>query len=110
MLKLKLPILWPPDAKSQLTGKDPDAGKDWGQGEKETTEDGMVEWHHPLNRHEFEQTPGDSESEGSLSCWSPWGCKEWDMTQGLNNNNGPNGWSKSNGQAQVNVAQGYTKA
>ena len=54
------PILWPPDVKSQLTGKDPDAGKDWGQEEKGTTEDEMVGWHHQLNRHEFEQSPGDS--------------------------------------------------
>ena len=54
------PILWPPDVKSQLTGKDPDAGKDWGQEEKGTTEDEMVGWHHQLNGHEFEQSPGDS--------------------------------------------------
>ena len=53
------PILWPPDAKSQLVGKDSDAGKDWGQEEKEKTEDEMVGWHHWLNRHEFEQTLGD---------------------------------------------------
>ena len=53
--------LWPPDAKSWLTGKDPDAERDWGQGEKGTTEDEMVGWHHRLNGHEFEQTPGDSE-------------------------------------------------
>ena len=55
------PILWPPDAKSQLTGKDPDAGKDRGHKEKRVTEDEMVGWHHQLNGHEFEQTPGDSE-------------------------------------------------
>ena len=55
------PILWPPDVKSQLTGKDPDAGKDWGQKEKGTTEDEMVGWHHWLNGHEFEQTLGDCE-------------------------------------------------
>ena len=47
-------ILWPPDAKKQLIGKDPDAGKDWGQEEKGTTEDEMAEWHHPLDAHEFE--------------------------------------------------------
>ena len=57
MLKLK----WPPDEKSSLTEKDPDAGKDWGQEEKGTTEDEMVGWHHWLNGHEFEQTLGDSE-------------------------------------------------
>ena len=55
------PILWPPDAKSQLTGKDAGAGKDWGQEEKGVTDDGMVGWHHWLNGHEFEQTLGDSE-------------------------------------------------
>ena len=65
------PILGPPDMKSQLIGKDPDAGKDWGQ-EKGVTEDEMVGWHHLLNEHEFEQTPGDSEGQGSLVCCSPW--------------------------------------
>ena len=55
------PVLWPPDAKSRLMEKDPDAGKDWGQEEKGTTEDEMVGWHHRLNGHEFEQASGDSE-------------------------------------------------
>ena len=63
---LMFPILWPPDAKSWLIGKDPDAGKDWGQEEKGTTEDEMVRWHHWFNGHEFEQTPADSEQLGSL--------------------------------------------
>ena len=58
-------MLWPPDAKSWL-GKDPDAGKDWGQEKKGTTEDEMVGWHHWLNRYEFKLTPGDSERQGSL--------------------------------------------
>ena len=62
------PILWPPDVKSQLTGKDPDAKKDWGQEEKQATEDEMVAWHHWLHGHEFEQAPGDSEGQGSLAC------------------------------------------
>ena len=66
-------ILWPPDAKSQLTGKDPDAGKDWRQEEKGTTQDEMVGWHHRLNGHEFEQTPGGGEGQGSLARCSPWG-------------------------------------
>ena len=79
------PILWPPDAKSWLIGKDPDAGKDRGQEEKGTTEDEMVGWHHWLNGREFEQTPGDGERQGSLACWSSWGCKELDMTWQLNN-------------------------
>ena len=68
------PTLWPPDAKSQLTGKDPDAGKDWRQEEKGMTEDEMVGWHHRLNGHEFKQTLGDSEVQESLECYSPWGC------------------------------------
>ena len=68
------PLLWPLDAKSQLTGKDPDAGKDWRQ-KKGTTEDEMVGWHHWLDRHEFEQAPGDGEGQGSLACCSPWGCR-----------------------------------
>ena len=67
------PILWTPDAKSQLIGKDPDAGKDWRQEEKWVTEDEMVGWHHWLNGHEFEQTPGNTEGQGSLVCCSPWG-------------------------------------
>ena len=57
--KTEAPVLWPPDAKSWLLGKDPDSGKDWGQEEKEATEDEIVGWHHWLNGHEFEQTPGD---------------------------------------------------
>ena len=77
MLKLKLPILWPPDAKSWLIGgKDPDAGKDWRWEEKGTAEDGMVGWHHQLNGHEFEQAPGVGDGQGSLACCSPWGHKE----------------------------------
>ena len=64
------PILWPPDVKSQLTGKDPDAGKDWGQEEKGTTEDEMVGWHHQLNGYAFGPTLGDSEGQGRLACCS----------------------------------------
>ena len=78
------PILWPPDVKSQCIGKDPGAGKDWGQ-EKRVTEDEMIGWHHCLNGHEFEQTPGGSDGQGSLVCCSPWGCKELDVTEHLNN-------------------------
>ena len=74
------PTLWPPDSKSQLIWKDPDAGKDWGHKEKGTTEDEMVGWHHQLNGHEFQQTQGDSEGQGSLACCSPWGHKELDTT------------------------------
>ena len=81
------PILWPPDAKSQLIGKDPNALKDWGQEEKGTTEDEKVGWHHQLNGHEFEQALGDSEGQRSLVCWSSWGHKELDTTEWLNHNN-----------------------
>ena len=74
------PIFWPPDARNQLIGKDPDAGKDWGQDEKGAKEDEMAGWHHRLNGHEFEQTLGDSKGQGSLACCSQWGHKELDMT------------------------------
>ena len=80
------PILWPPDAKSQLTGKDPDAGKNWRLVEKGTTEDEMVGWCHRLNGHEFQQALGVGEGQGSLVCCSPWGLKESDMTEWLNRN------------------------
>ena len=80
MLKLKLPIVWPPHAKSWLTGKDPDAGKDWRQKEKEAAEDELVGWHHWLNGQESEQTPGDSGGQRSLACCSPWGWRESDTT------------------------------
>ena len=80
------PILWPSDAKSQLIGKDPDAGKDWKQREKGVTEDEMVGWHNGLNGLDFEQTLGDGEGQGSLVCCSPWGGKECDMIELLNNN------------------------
>ena len=65
------PILWPPDARSRLIRKDPDPGEDWGPEEKGATEDEMAGWHHQLNGHEFEQTLGDSEGQGSLACCSP---------------------------------------
>ena len=67
----KIPILWPPDAKSWLTGKDPDAGRDWRQEEKGTTKDEMVGWHHQLNGHEFEQALGVGGRQGRLACFSP---------------------------------------
>ena len=78
------PILWPPDAKNRLIWKDPDAGKDWRQEEKGTTEDEMVGWHHRLKGHEFEQAPGAGDGQGSLVCCSPWGHKESDTTEQLN--------------------------
>ena len=73
-------LIWPPDAKNWLTGKDPDAGKDWRQEERGMTEDEMVGWHHPLNGDEFEQTPGDGEGQQSLASCSLWGNKESNST------------------------------
>ena len=78
------PILWPPDRKNWLSGKDPDAGQDWRQKEKGTTENEMVGWHRWLNGHEFEQAPGVGDGQGSLECCSPWGCKESDTAERLN--------------------------
>ena len=77
-------ILWLPDSKNQLIGKDPDAGKDWRQEEKGMTEDEMVGWHYWLDGHEFEQAPGVGDGQRSLACFSPWGHKESDMTEWLN--------------------------
>ena len=77
-------VLWPPHAKSWLIGKDPDAGKDWGQEEKGTTEDEMAGWHHGLDGCEFEWTPGDGDGQGGLVCCKSWGCKESDTTEQLN--------------------------
>ena len=72
-VEAETPILWPPDTKSWLIGKDPDAGKDWGQEEKGTTEDEMVGWHHWLDGHGFGWTPGVGNGEGGLTCCSSWG-------------------------------------
>ena len=72
MTDAEAPILWPPDAKNQYIGKNPDAWKDWRQNKKGASEDEMVGWHHWLSGHEFEQTSGDSEGQGSLVCCSPW--------------------------------------
>ena len=85
--KAEAPILWPPDVKSWLIRKDPDAGKDWKKEEKGMTEDEMVGWHHWLNGHEFEQALGDCEGQGNLACYNPQSCKESEMTEWLNNNN-----------------------
>ena len=83
----KAPILWPPDAKSQIIGNDPDAGKDWGQDEEGATEDEMVGWHHRHRRHDFEQTLGDSEGQGSLECCSLWVSKCWKRVSDWTTNN-----------------------
>ena len=80
-------ILWPPDVKNRLIGKDPSAGSDWRQEEKGTTDNEMVGWQHQLNKRAFEQTPGHGEGQGSLMCCTQWDHKESDKTQQLNNNN-----------------------
>ena len=82
--EVEAPILWPPDVRNWLIGKDPDAGKDWGRQEKGTTEDEMVGWHHWLNGHEFEQALGVGDGQGGLVCCSPWCHKELDTTEWLN--------------------------
>ena len=77
------PIFWPPDVKNWLTGKDPDAGKDWIWEEK-GTENLIVGWHQRLNGHEFEQALGVGDGQGGLMCCSPWGYKESDLTKRMN--------------------------
>ena len=83
-VEAETPILWPPDAKSWLIWKDPDAGKDWRQEEKGTTEDEMAGWHHRLNGHEFAWTPGAGDGQGGLACCDSWVRKESDMAERLN--------------------------
>ena len=83
-MQAETPIFWPPDAKNWLVVKDPDAGKDWRQAEKEVTEVEMVGWHHWLNWHEFEQTQGDSEGQGSLVCCRSQGLKKSAIEQQQN--------------------------
>ena len=80
-------ILWPPDVKSWFIAEDSDAGKDRRQGEKKTTENELVGWHHWLDGHEFDQTPGYGKGQGILACCSPWSHKESDTTEIPNNNN-----------------------
>ena len=82
------PILRLPAAKTQRIRKDPDAGKDWRREEKWVTEDEMAGWHHRLDGHQFEQALGDGDGQGSLGCCSPWGLKESDTTERLNNKKG----------------------
>ena len=83
-VEAETPILWPPDVKSWLIWKDPDAGKDWGQEEKGMTEDKMVGWHHQLNGHGFGWTLRVGDGQGGLACCGSWGCKESDTTERLN--------------------------
>ena len=74
-VEAEAPILWPPDVKKWLIGKDPDGRKDWRREEKGMTEDEMVGWHHQLNGHEFEQAPGVGDGQGGPACCNPWGHK-----------------------------------
>ena len=83
-VEAEIPILWPPDAKSWLIWKDPDAGKDWGQEEKGMTEGEMAGWHHRLNGYGFGWTPGVADGQGGLVCCGSWGRKESDTTEQLN--------------------------
>ena len=83
-VEAETPIFWPPSVKSLLIWKDPDAGKDWRQEEKGTTEDEMVGWHHWLNGHESESTPGVGDGQGGLVYCSSWGHKESDTTERVN--------------------------
>ena len=82
--KAETPVLCLPHVKSWLTGKDSDAGRDWGQEEEGTTEDEMAGWHHWLNGHESEWTPGVGDGQGGLACCDSWRRKELDMTERLN--------------------------
>ena len=83
-VEAETPILWPPDVKSWLIWKDPDAGKDWEQEEKGMTEDEMVGWHYRLSGHGFWWTPGIGDGQGGLACCGSWGHKESDTTEQLN--------------------------
>ena len=89
------PVLWPPHAKSWLTGKDSDAGRDWGQEEKGMTEDEMAGWHHWLDGCESEWTPGVGDGRGGLVSCDSWGRKELDMTERLN-------WNELNWEESLN--------
>ena len=95
------PIFWPPHAKSWLIGKDSDAGRDWGPEEKGTTEDEMAGWHHQLDGHEFEWTPGVGDGQRGLTCCNSWGSKELDTTEQLN-------WSELNWLCYHQCQSNYT--
>ena len=83
-VEAETPVFWPPYSKNWLIGKDCDAGRDWGQEEKGMTEDEMAGWHHQLDGHGSEWTPGVGDGQGGLACCCPWCCKESDTTERLN--------------------------
>ena len=93
--KAETPVLWPPHAKSWLIERDSDAGRDWGQDEKGTTEDEMAGWHHRLDGHEFEWIPGVGDGQGGLACFDSWGRQEPDTTEWLN-------WTELNWFVSIN--------
>ena len=99
--KVETPVLWPPHAKSWLIGKDTDAGRDWGQEEKGTTEDEMTGWHHRLDGLEFEWTPGDGNGQGGLACCDSWGRKESDTAEWLD-------WTELNWDKYQYICLGIT--
>ena len=96
--KAETPVLWPPHAKSWLIRKDSDAGRDWGQEEKGTTEDEMAGWHHWLDGRESEWTLGVGDGQGGLACCDSWGHKELDTTERLN-------WTEPNRYFQRKTAE-----
>ena len=100
--KAETPVLWPPHAKSWLIGKDPDAGRDWGQEEKGTTQDEMAGWHHGLDGHESEWSPGDGDGQGGLACCDSWGHKESDTTEQLN-------WTELNVYISMHIGYAYAE-
>ena len=95
--KAETPVLWPPHANSWLIWKDPDAGRDWEQ-EKGMTEDEMAGWHHWLDGHDFEWTPGVGDGQGGLVCCGSWGPKELDMTERLS-------WTEMNDDKSINISR-----
>ena len=99
-VEAETPIFWPPDAKSWLIGKDPDAGDDWRREEKGTTEDEIVGWHHWLDGREFEQSLGVGDGQGGLVCCRPWGRKELDTTEWLN-------WTEAPSMSTQNCCSDY---
>ena len=98
--KAETPIIWPPHVKSWLIGKDPDAGRDWGQEKKGMTEDEMAGWHHWLDGREFEWTPGVGDGQGGLACCDSWGHGELDTTERLNWTELRDGWILENKPGQ----------
>ena len=101
--KAETPVLWPPHVKSWLIGKDSDAGRDWGQEEKGTTEDEMAGWTHRLDGHESEWIPGDGDGQGDLACCESWGRKESDTTEQLK-------WTELNWSLQSSVTSALYRA